>query len=25
VRCPSNFAFQRAAPMPPGVAEHHAC
>jgi hypothetical protein len=25
LRCPSNFAFQRTVPMPPRVAEQHAC
>ena len=25
MRCPSNFVFQRAALMPPGTAEKHAC
>ena len=25
VRCPSDFVFQRAALMPPGTAEQHAC
>ena len=25
LRCPSNFVFQRAALMPPGTAEKHAC
>lgn len=25
VRCPSNFVFQRAVPMPPWSAEQHAC
>ena len=25
LRCPSNFVFQRAVPMPPGVAQADAC
>ena len=25
LRCPSNFVFQRATPMPPWIAERHAC
>jgi type I restriction enzyme S subunit len=25
LRCPSNFVFQRAVPMPPWIAEQHAC